>query len=241
MELISFNHIESVDVFLNNYSELKYKLCRIKYLNKIESIWEDAKNTTTKNFINLKIFNLDKIEWISKNQIKIYGFFIDYKDFYAQKKNQKIKLNINPLGVSGIIKTYDYEKCVNKILFGKRSSKLTQYPSYYEMVPSGFIENKYLNKKKVYYKENLINEFEEELDLSISMIKDIKVVGLVYDKKDLVYDIMMIINTFSTLDINLDKINNEYSEFIYVPTNEIHIFFNSNKIVPTSLSILNLL
>ena len=239
-EFISLKQIDSANIIFNS-QDFQYTNNRKKYADKIEAIWNYANNFSGKSYTNSNIFNVSQVKWVLPRQIDISGFFVEYKDYLAQKRDKTIKLDITPLGVSGIVKTYDQEDSEEKILFGKRTSNLTQYPNHFEMVPSGGIDDNHIENNCVLYKESLISEFEEELEINRNVINEIQVVAFVLDKKDAVYDILMNINTNSKIEPNKERKNNEYSDFIYVPVAGIKEFINQNIIVPTSLSILNIL
>lgn len=212
-----------------------YLTARANSLQIINDTWKTANATADVEYTNSNIFNIADLKWSFEGGFVLEGFFVQYKDFFCQRKYGDIGLGIKPLGVSGIVNTYS-SSSQNLILFGKRAKHLTQYPEYFEMVPSGGVDDKCLDLDgNLSLNESIILEFEEELNVKRSFIKNIIIAGVLIDLKDQVYDILIkLITDFDQIDF---KPTNEYTEFKYIPSDSLSDFIEKNKVVPTSIAV----
>jgi len=155
-------------------------------------------------------------------------FPVEYKYILAQLKG-KIDFNLRPLAVSGLI--IDQQK---NILISKRSNTVTQFKSYYELVPSGGIPGDSINSKSI--QDQLAIEFEEETNLNPKLIKRINPFCLISDQKTKVYDVCCLIEVRGDLQslIKSDK-EGEYTYHQLININQVEHFLNNHVVVPTSL------
>ena len=118
----------------------------------------------------------------------VEGKFIDFKTYFA---NSKHNLEITPIGISGmtLLKGTNYEY----ILFSKRSGTVTQYPNYWELIPSGHIDKNYKTDTIINYKKKLEEEFEEETGLNKGVISKISTLSFIEDLKGKVCDVCCLI------------------------------------------------
>ncbi len=203
----------------------------------IKNTWEDA--LKNKKMFNGKLLNFCEINK-NENQINISGNFIEYKNFFAQL-HKDINLNIKPVGVSGI--TLIKETDTEYLIFAKRANDVTQYPNFFELVPSGSIDEECIDANgNINYKSKLLSEFIEETGLSKELVKDISSFTLILDKNHGVYDIgcKIILNT--KIEIVEEKFKNskEYNNPAFVAINELDDFVkkHSDSIVPTSIALI---
>ena len=132
---------------------------------------------------------------------------------------------------------------INYTLFAKRSKNSTEYPGYYELVPSGNLDN--LSKQSngiLEYKSKLLVELEEEAGITASNVRDIFEICIINDKNNNVYDICCLIKLkISKTDLtrNIRK-SIEYSNPKIVRIKDVPQFIkkNNKKIVPTTLGLL---
>lgn len=218
-------------------SSQQYQEKREGVLDAIEQIWNTENEKRKVPYTNANLFNVQDLSWSFEEGFVLNGFFVQYKDFLVQRVKQGVDLQIRPLGVSGVITYYDDQSGLDMYLFGKRNDEMTQYPSYFELVPSGGVDDKFVEADSVLFARNLICEMKEELGWPETNIKKNETIGIVIDKKELMYDILL---KMVVHDHNKIKASEEYTEFIYVKSNEIDTFINNNKIVPTSISIFQL-
>src|SRR5262249_31068369 len=119
----------------------------------INTLWNEAQ----KQFGG-RLFNGQLYSFVSLKNGVLTGNFVDYKFYIAQLRNPKFKtlFNISPVAISCIC------CCQNKILIGKRSAFVTEYPNCYELSPSGGIDpSAAINGKIDLIKQTLV-ELEEE-------------------------------------------------------------------------------
>ena len=90
--------------------------------------------------------------------------FVDYKNIISNRVNPKLDLNLSQIGTSGMILFKQNNSSYT--IFSKRNKNTTEYPNYFELVPSGNINQKIITDKKLKFKLDLINEFIEETSLN---------------------------------------------------------------------------
>lgn len=208
---------------------------------RVERIWtkETAKNP---HLFNGQLFTLLGLHKTDKYSI-VEGTFIDYKLFLAQLREPLLDLNIKPLGVSGL--TILNSKGSRKILFAVRDETTTPYPGYLELVPSGTLSASWLQADgTIDYRAALSEEFSEETGLVPETITRLQPLGLIFDRKNQVYDICIIIDVDVDDQHLLDSIQkvSEYHKPCLVPLEHVPRFVQENAhiIVPTSLALLKL-
>jgi len=159
-------------------------------------------------------------------------FLTEYKYFLAQFKNKYINLGITPLAVSGIIIDR-----ANQTLVGRRGKKVTEYPNFYEFVPSGGISNASIRDSDVLFIGQVRQELNEEADIHSKSIRKIMPLGLVLDKKHNVYDICVVIYLKDLVKLNINK---EYKSQKIVKLNGVSNLIKKSMVVPTSKMIYSL-
>lgn len=216
-----------IDNFLKQYDDI------------VEQIWIQAQQNNNKKFFNGSILNFITFNQ-TQNKVEILGHFISYKQFLAQQIKSDLKLNIKPIGVSGIIFVIDNN---NKyVLFSRRSNNTTEYQNLIELVPSGSIDQECVHNDGIIdYKSKLLAEFVEETNLSKEYIKEITGFSFVFDVVHNIYDVCCkIILNCSKKTILKNFNSNEYSQPILVSINDLDNFVTTNIkfIVPTSIAII---
>jgi len=207
---------------------------------KISEIWEKEPKKNIRKLINNKVLNFSKI-FQNNNRTIVEGSYVDYRAIVADKRDSKLNLNIHPIGISGM--TIIKENNNLNVLLAKRSSSVTDYPGFIELVPSGHIDESVLEADgKINYKLKLIEEFEEETGLNRSSINKISTLGFVLDKINQVYDVccLLQLNTSSKSSISSFEKVSEYKLPQLVNVKDLKKFSknNSDKIVPTSKAII---
>ena len=205
----------------------------------IEEIWQDFKKKKGGKLFNGTLANFIKINK-KKDSYELISQFIEYKQFFAQISKPALKLGITPIGVSGIIVLED--KAVEYVIFSRRADDVTEYPGFYELVPSGSIDKQCLRADGVIdYPSKLLSEFIEETGLSKKYIKEITGFTLVLDKNHHVYDIgCRILLEAKKKEILEDFSSTEYGIPVFVPTKDLGDFIkmNNSSIVPTSMALI---
>jgi len=155
---------------------------------------------------------------------------IPYRYILAQSRDTRIKtqLQTHSLAVSGAVL---YSEA---IVVGKRASSVTQYPGFWELVPSGGIDgSRVAADGSVDFKGQLLVELYEELQLPAEVVKKILPISLILDVEQLVYDICLLISVSQVSSFQVS--NEEYDTLELVPLKDLsHFLKSSTKIVPTS-------
>ncbi|MCG8684758.1 MAG: NUDIX hydrolase, partial [Desulfobacterales bacterium] len=164
----------------------------------------------------------------------IQCFFSEYKYFFANINNPELALNFSSVSVSGII--LDEKK---NTIIGKRNN-VTEYKGFYELIPSGSIDADRVRRGSVTFKDQIIEEFEEETGLDRRTIKRIEPICVIFDKTHMVYDICMKISIRGFLHHLLTSDSNrEYKQVQIINLENIHTKINIDNMVPTSQVMLN--
>ena len=206
---------------------------------KINNTWNKLQKDRKIKLSNRKVLILNSI-FIKRGVSYVSSEFIDYKNIISNRINSEINLNLEQIGTSGIILFKNNRSYYT--IFSKRSKHVTEYPNYFELVPSGNINQKMITEKKLKFHLHLIDEFLEETGLTSKHITSFSFLCIIKDKKNSVYDICNII------ELNIDKNiilkywkSSEYSKPIFVPISSLPNFIKKNhtKIVPTSIGIID--
>ncbi|MEM2916590.1 MAG: HAD family hydrolase [Candidatus Woesearchaeota archaeon] len=207
-------------------------------LARVEQIWlaETARNP--------KLFNGTVFAYLRHSlqgaTTIIEGAFVDYKQFLAQLREPVLDLGIKPVGVSGFTVINDNGK--RYAVFALRSDDVTEYPGHLELVPSGSLDISALGPDgTVRFHDKLRDEFSEETGLPASAITSIRSCGLVFDRKDQVYDVCAIIEVNATRQQVLDAFCSvsEYHKPCFVALKDLSKFVeeNAHVLVPSSLAL----
>ena len=207
---------------------------------KIESAWNEAVLKSNGKLFDGHMFNCVNTK-LSNNQVHVIGYFIPYRYFWAQRNIPDLNLNITPVGVSGIMVTQDQN--TEYVTFALRSNTNLQYKGYYELVPSGSINNEEDSGKIDYFKQLLI-ELEEEVGITKASIEMVSALGLILDTKDNVYDIgcLLKVNTGKDELEKLIKCSGEYTAVEFVSMDKLSVFLKtkSENLVPVSVGLVEM-
>ncbi len=165
--------------------------------------------------------------------------FVDYKYFLAQLRDPNFEpvLELRTVAVSGITTVID------KVLMGKRTETVLNYPSCYELVPSGGIDPGSMVDNKIDLSKQFEVELFEETGISATEVKEIRPLALIYDESKKMYDICAeIIVNYSVLKEFLDP-SDEYEDLAWVAKQEVPRVMkrHKNQFVPLSLFLLEML
>jgi hypothetical protein len=188
-----------------------------------------------------KILNLVSIKCEGKS-VEITGEFVDYRLFELQRQNPRQSSKIHPVGVSGI--TVVSERGKEFLLFARRGKGVTQYPSLYELAPSGGLSDKFARSDgTVDFAGQLLVELMEECKISADMVAELAPLAVVFDRREKVYDICC------RLMLNADRetilagltLSGEYDNVFWVAAIDAERFIRANKknIVPASEGIIS--
>jgi HAD superfamily hydrolase (TIGR01509 family) len=241
--LVKNNIAPKYEIIKNNSCVLYTKPSKQKISKKtqtrIDFVWREIQKNRRIKLSNKKVLSMQSIS--KKKKISyITGEFINYKNIISDRIDSKINLNLYQIGVSGMILFKN--NGINYTIFSKRGKHNTEYPNYYELIPSGNLNQRRQKGKKINFNLDLIKEFTEETGLDPKNIKKISFLCLIKDKQNHVYDICNIIE----LSVNKNYIlqhftSKEYSKPVFVLMSSLPKFIKNNhtKIIPTTNGILD--
>jgi HAD superfamily hydrolase (TIGR01509 family) len=216
--------------------------CSIILAKNIALLNIDSRLTvSTTQMENNLILDVKRLTCVNET-IVVEGSFVSY-DKFKQQRSSKINLEtkITPIGVSGLV-VLQQEAEVEDVLFATRSSMVTQYPGFLELVPSGGIDSTSLSaNSQIDYHAKLLAELLEETGIEGNPAIDIKNLCLIFDPIEAVYDMCCIIEigiSQKSLLANFNK-TKEYVTPQLVHLSELSKFLKerSNKLVPTSIAL----
>jgi hypothetical protein len=208
---------------------------------KIDSGWKQAVLNSNGSLFDGMLLNCLKVETLN-HQVLIEGNFIEYKFFWAQKHFPELKLNITPIGISGLIVTY--HESVMHVVFARRTNHNFQYKGHYELIPSGSIDDSEPKSKEINFYNQLLVELKEEAGLGIENFTKIASLGLLLDTRDNVLDIACLLETKADREQLRRQIilSDEYQDLEFIPVDELPQFLRENKenVVPTSIGVIEI-
>jgi hypothetical protein len=210
-----------------------------KMKHQISNFWNDFLKSKNKSIYNDQVLRFVRIN--QNNPVEIEVSYTDYKNIIVDREFLNSSLNISQVGVSGLI--FNKNGSDSQILFAKRSSTVTEYPNFYELVPSGNLDKSVLsNDGTINYTAKILQEFEEETGLSSSTIQNIIPFCFVRDNKNHVFDACCILKMNIDPKILIDsfKTISEFNSPCFILLENLKSFVNKNesKIVPTSKAII---
>jgi len=215
-----------------------------QYKKKIDTLWKSDPLVNDGVVFNGNLLMLKEIDQVSLAEINLFGKFTEYKKFYISRKYDNIPYTIQPVGVSGIILFKDNNENLYTMV-NKRSDAVSNYPGYYELLPSGNVDDLYWNPDSglIDYEKNLVTEFQEETGLKQSIIEKINLLGIIHDRKENYYDITCEIILNESYEKVADSLNlkGEYEKILFLPIEKMDefLFNEQDYLVPTSAGLID--
>ncbi len=196
----------------------------------VDGIWKEAADRSQGKLFDGMVTCLSSIE-----PGKLYVQPVPYRLFYAQRQSAKLRaaLDLKALAVSGII------RCHGAVLFGKRSPTVTQYPGYWELVPSGALDaGKPGAEGCLDYKQQILDELKEECAVEPADVVCVSPLALILDVGEATYDICCQIELKKSPPDSIS--NDEYTQIESISDRQLSRFYaeHSGALVPTSAAIL---
>ena len=238
MKKLNYKIIATGDVKLRLVDRPTLKISD-KQKQVIEKTWQGLLRKNSKLFSDA-LLNFATLD-IKGSKINIGGDFVEYKQFLANREQPELKLNIKPIGVSGMI--IIREGGTDYVVWAKRAGGVANYPNFFELVPSGSIDKEFvLANGDVDYKSKLLSEFSEETGLPKNYVKEVLGFALVLDTAKNIYDICCIISV-NKKRLPMEKYfhkSEEYKNFRFVPLKDLDIFIKdrTDSIVPSSMALI---
>ena len=194
----------------------------------IEAIWT-AENTRRGG----KLTNGKLLAYVRHDENTIWGRFVDYKYYIAQRFKPELrgKLQATPLAVSGLTVSQ------HAVLLARRSAAVTSYSGFYELVPSGGLE-------QADFVGQLLTELKEEVGIDASEIMETTPMALIFDETDMVYDIAVAVKLKTSAAQLAPRLTPtpEYEKPLMMPREQLADFVAEHRssFVPVSLAILEI-
>lgn len=204
--------------------------------NQVEVIWDREKQR------NKQLFNGKVLSLIEFTEEGLLAEMVEYKLFLAYIKEPSLRkqLNIKPLSLSCITRSS------KSVLFGRRSNTVMQYPHWYELAPSGGIDEGAMvgeRGERIEIIGQALRELEEETRYVAKDVEEVVPFALVYDAGTGIYEVCVEIVMTETEDyLGKIKPTPEYDSLTWIPNIDLPVFIQqySSSIVPLSLHLLNL-
>jgi hypothetical protein len=202
-----------------------------KELETIEKIWQEQKSLRGD-----ALFNGQLLSFVKYEQDCLVGRFVEYKHYIAQYINSSLRpvLHIEPVTINGLT------IASGKLLIGKRSSLVTNYPGRLELVPSGVIDDKYLVNSQIDYVSQALNELAEEADLTKKDVENVSAFSLVHDHGAGNYEICVLVSVKQSAIEKLPEQTSEYEMLAWWCRDEVlQAISDQQDFVPLSLHIID--
>jgi len=171
---------------------------------KIEALWQQAIKVNPSLFDDL--IKSYKGHTVAENgKIVVSSATVAYRKLYAGLMDAELP-KYRALAVSAIAQDKN-----GNVLLGKRGSQVSEYPGYWETVPSGGLPAQ--NQGMDSHRAQSIIEFNEETGLATEGIESYNVLGLIYDREHQVIDIVAHIALREVIDPDQLK-SDEYEQFV---------------------------
>lgn len=183
---------------------------------KVDELWQSR---TNKDLFNGKILSVNGFL-----RGELQASLIEYKYFYAQLADPELKdfFNIKPLAITALT---HFE---GEILVGRRSQIVTQYPHYYELIPSGSAYNEHLSKLA-------LEELKEETGIEAREISSMDKKYLIDDVNENVFEMFFEIALSEKKEL---KVSSEHVELKWIKKDLLVNELQKNSYLPISKFIL---
>lgn len=189
---------------------------------------------------NVELFDGTIVALVESRPGVLLCYKVPYRYFFACLKDRSIqeKLNLTAIAVSGALIVE------GAVVLGRRSNKVSQFPGFYELVPSGSLTvPSDMVEGAVDYEKQLLIELEEEIGISSEQVLSINPFLLVEDRQSCTTDICcrIYISTEITIDRVIDNFKPaEYVDLQFVQPNAVDAFLRRSDIqlVPASHQLL---
>lgn len=200
-------------------------------ISHIERIWEEELRLQKGHLFNGQLFSVIEI-----NERQLIGRFVPYKLYIAQLRLPalKKKLQIFPMSITGLT------QLDQRILIGKRSKYVTQYPGCFELVPSGGVDDHSVQNGKINLVKQFQIELQEEAGIGSEYIETIDLKAIKYNATEQIYEVCADIKIKSEFAEIVKFISHEHEELNWVPIKQMEAFMalNQHHFVPFSWGLL---
>ncbi|MBZ0307058.1 MAG: hypothetical protein K8I82_13390 [Anaerolineae bacterium] len=200
-------------------------------LAQVEEIW--AKRPM--GMFNGGLFNHHETVFQNGN-IRLIGSYTEYKFYFAQRHG--VDLGLHPMGVSGLIEVEGH------VVFARRSPHVTAYKNYFELVPSGGLDETTRRENgTVDVAAQIRDEFVEEVGLPAEVVREVQPFAVIYTPSERVYDVACVLTVSATPQTILNSLRQsiEYTAPVLVPRPMLKEWMqlHQQEILPTCRAILS--
>lgn len=193
---------------------------------RVDELWQVATQNTGAFLYNGMIFSACTVK---ENFIE--GFFIEYKYLIAQQMDARLKnvLNICPVSIVG------YLTCQDGILFAKRQSWLATHAEQWSFSPSSYLSLDVLSHDGALdYDKAFLVSLKQEININPADLSEFSNYALVTDTNidgnriSLIIKANVDMTSFAIKKAMMRAVQNEYSEIVAVPENELDLFWSTH-------------
>jgi len=210
-----------------------------KFEERVQSEWDAVLRTPNTGIYNGLMLSFINAFLDSEGVGHITGHYVEYRHYLAQRNSRGVlDLGIKPIGVSGLVTITTATS--SHVLFGKRADSVTQYPGYWELMPSGGIDDCFVEPQGLIdYVAKIRQEFEEETGLLADVIHGVRGFTLLLDEAENVYDIgcEIAIEGVAPMALQERMKAEEYCEHLLILEEDLDSFVKAvaPEMVPTSV------
>lgn len=191
----------------------------------VETIWRSGQATRGQRLFNGTLFSVERISGEA-----VVGRFIEYRRFFAQTERPSLfpDLQVRPLAVTAILQNTE------GIFFGQRNSRAGQQPDCWELVPAGGVDASTLTaQNEVDPKRQILDELEEEVGLSRTLIASCRLVAFNEEPEHHVFDLVWELETVAdeaTVTVAHAGLSSpEHINIVCVGWSELEDFLGANR------------
>lgn len=178
-----------------------------------------------------KLHNGEVLGVVSANEDEVLVEKVEYKLMLALLRDPKLssEISFKPLATSGMTLSS------GMILIGQRSSHVSSYPNFYEMVPSGSIDCSACHEGVIDLREQLIKELSEEAGIHASFLEQSEGWSLIYDVAGECYEVVARLRVKEFISSSPKHFSEgEYRSLIWLPKEEFekHLIQHLDHYVP---------
>lgn len=162
-------------------------------------------------------------EDLFKKDAKIQGFFLEYRDIFAQRYLKDLfERDVFTLAISGLCRSK------HGLLLGRRSGKVQRNRGSLELVPSGALSRQAIEGGVVSLSKQFEIELQEEAWIAPQAIKRFKLHMLYVDYKERCAD-FCVLAELGGVDLTLQEKSEEYEELFWLPIHEVKGFLSEHR------------
>jgi len=202
--------------------------------DRIDSLWAQELQRLGDDLYDGLLFSASHVD-----DSGFIGHFVPYRYFVAQLLDPTLwpYLRVNAVAVTGITRLADD----GSILIGQRALTVTQHPGFYELAPSGGIDMTFASHGTIDYRQQLLQELEEETKITASSVKTLTPNVLVYEEERHIWELCLDVIVAPCAKEKTYPFITEYQSLQWVSPKDLHSLVSDDRddIVPLTRFLLN--